>query len=134
MYLIWKGVSRFIRKRWDSTRFARSITRTLPSFFSETAKPVFTLELTYLKDRTERYDLGEGEYHLAFTAEDMAASRKKHEQMGVVAFVNEAMGIYFIEDPDGYWIEIIRKKSAERQRRGNGSIRGFLANFDRLFA
>jgi lactoylglutathione lyase len=73
-------------------------------------KTGFTLELTYLKDRTERYDLGEGEYHLAFTAEDMAASRKKHEQMGVVAFVNEAMGIYFIEDPDGYWIEIIPEK------------------------
>lgn len=71
----------------------------------------FSLELTYLKDRTERYDLGEGEYHLAFTTEDMAAARAKHEQMGVVVFVNEAMGIYFIEDPDGYWIEIIPRKN-----------------------
>lgn len=71
----------------------------------------FSLELTYLKDRTERYDLGEGEYHLAFTTEDMTAARAKHEQMGVVVFVNEAMGIYFIEDPDGYWIEIIPQKN-----------------------
>lgn len=70
----------------------------------------FSLELTYLKDRTEPYDLGEGEYHLAFTADDMEASRKKHEEMGVVVFVNEKMGIYFIEDPDGYWLEIIPKK------------------------
>ncbi len=70
----------------------------------------FSLELTYLKDRTEPYDLGEGEYHLAFTIEDMAAARKKHEEMGVVVFVNEAMGIYFIADPDGYWIEIIPEK------------------------
>lgn len=70
----------------------------------------FSLELTCLKDRTERYDIGEAEFHLAFTAGDMAAARAKHEQMGCVAFVNEAMGIYFIEDPDGYWLEIIPEK------------------------
>lgn len=70
----------------------------------------FSLELTFLKDRTEPYDIGEAEFHLAFTAGDMTAARKKHEQMGCVAFVNEAMGIYFIEDPDGYWLEIIPEK------------------------
>ncbi len=70
----------------------------------------FSLELTRLKDRTEPYDLGEQEFHLALTTEDMAAARKKHEAMGAVVFVNEAMGIYFIEDPDGYWIEIIPEK------------------------
>ncbi len=70
----------------------------------------FSLELTYLKNRTEPYDIGEAEFHLAFTAEDMAAARKKHEAMGAVVFVNEAMGIYFIEDPDGYWLEIIPAK------------------------
>ena len=67
----------------------------------------FQLELTWLKDREEPYDLGECEYHLALTAEDMEAARRHHEAMGCVCFVNEAMGIYFIEDPDGYWIEII---------------------------
>ena len=70
----------------------------------------FSLELTYLKNRTAPYDLGEGEYHLAFTAENMDAARKKNEEMGVVVFVNEAMGIYFIADPDGYWIEIIPQR------------------------
>ena len=67
----------------------------------------FTLELTWLRDREEPYDLGEQEYHLAFMTEDMAAARKKHEEMGCVCFDNPSMGIYFIEDPDGYWIEII---------------------------
>ncbi len=67
----------------------------------------FQLELTWLRDRTEPYDLGEQEYHLAFMTEDMAAARKKHEEMGCVCFDNPSMGIYFIEDPDGYWIEII---------------------------
>ena len=26
--------------------------------------------------------------------------------MGIICFENPKMGIYFIEDPDGYWIEI----------------------------
>lgn len=70
----------------------------------------FSLELTYLKTRTEAYDIGEAEFHLALTAEDMTAARKLHEEMGCVVFVNENMGIYFIADPDGYWIEIIPEK------------------------
>ncbi|MBO5556905.1 MAG: VOC family protein [Oscillospiraceae bacterium] len=70
----------------------------------------FTLELTYLVDRTEPYDLGEGEYHLAFETEDMDAAHARHEAMGCICFENPAMGIYFIEDPDGYWLEIIPKK------------------------
>lgn len=70
----------------------------------------FQLELTELRGRNKPYDLGEGEFHLAFVADDIAASRKKHEEMGAVCFVNEGMGVYFIEDPDGYWIEIIPKR------------------------
>lgn len=70
----------------------------------------FTLELTWLRDRTEPYDLGECEFHLAMTAGDMAESRKKHDDMGVVCFDNPEMGIYFIEDPDGYWIEIVPER------------------------
>ena len=70
----------------------------------------FSLELTYIKGRTEAYDIGEAEYHLALTSDDMAKARKLHEKMGCIAFVNESMGIYFITDPDGYWIEIIPEK------------------------
>ena len=70
----------------------------------------FSLELTYIKGRTEAYDIGEAEYHLALTSSDMPAARKLHEEMGCVVFVNESMGIYFITDPDGYWIEIIPEK------------------------
>ena len=67
----------------------------------------FSLELTYIKGRTTAYNLGECEFHLALSTPDMAAALKKHKEMGVVCFENEAMGIYFITDPDGYWIEII---------------------------
>ena len=67
----------------------------------------FTLELTYLRDRTEPYNLGECEFHLAFVAEDYTVMHQKHTEMGIIAFENPEMGIYFITDPDGYWIEIL---------------------------
>ena len=70
----------------------------------------FTLELTWLKDRAEPYDLGEGEFHLAFTVPDLDAAHQKHQDMGCICFENLAMGIYFIEDPDGYWLEIVPEK------------------------
>lgn len=70
----------------------------------------FQLELTYLVDRTEPYDLGEQEFHLAMMVPDMEAAHARHEKMGCICFENPSMGIYFIEDPDGYWIEIIPEK------------------------
>lgn len=74
-------------------------------------KTGFRLELTYMKDRTEPYDLGEQEYHLAMCTDDMEAAHKKHEEMGCICFENHDMGIYFIEDPDGYWVEVIPPRS-----------------------
>ncbi len=67
----------------------------------------FRLELTWLRDHPQKYDLGECEFHLAMAAEDYEAAHRRHQQMGCVCFENPAMGIYFISDPDGYWIEII---------------------------
>lgn len=70
----------------------------------------FELELTWLKDHPQKYDLGECEFHLAFRTDDYAAAHAKHEAMGCVCFENPAMGIYFIEDPDGYWLEIVPER------------------------
>ena len=67
----------------------------------------FELELTWLKDRTQAYDLGEDEFHLAFVTDEYDRLHEKHKEMGCICFENPAMGIYFIEDPDGYWIEIV---------------------------
>lgn len=65
------------------------------------------LELTWLRDRKEPYNLGENEFHLAMAVDDMEAVHAKHEKMGCICFENKAMGIYFIHDPDNYWVEII---------------------------
>lgn len=73
-------------------------------------KTDFRLELTWLRDHDTPYDLGEQEFHLALKAEDYAAAHEKHAEMGCICFENPEMRIYFIEDPDGYWIEIIPAK------------------------
>ena len=64
------------------------------------------IELTWLRDKKEAYDLGDNEWHIAFTVEDIKAAHDLHEKMSCICYENPKMGIYFIEDPDGYWLEI----------------------------
>lgn len=73
-------------------------------------KTAHLLELTWLKDRKERYDLGENEFHLAFSTPDYEAAHRLHKEMGCICYENQKMGIYFIEDPDGYWLEIVPER------------------------
>ena len=70
----------------------------------------FELELTFVKDHPQNYDLGECEFHLAFRTADFEAAHKLHEEMGCICFENPEMGIYFITDPDGYWLEIVQER------------------------
>lgn len=65
------------------------------------------LELTWLRDKVGPYDLGDNESHIAFLVDDFKAAHALHESMGCICYENNAMGLYFIEDPDGYWLEII---------------------------
>ena len=68
------------------------------------------LELTWLKEWDRPYNLGDNEIHLAFEVDDFDAAYQKHKEMGCICYENKAMGIYFISDPDGYWLEIVPKK------------------------
>ena len=70
----------------------------------------FELELTWLKEWDRPYNLGDCEFHLAFKTEDYEEAHLLHEKMGVICFENKQMGIYFITDPDGYWLEIVPAK------------------------
>ena len=65
------------------------------------------LELTWLRDMDRPYELGDNESHLAFLVDDYEEAHAMHKEMGCICYENEAMGIFFINDPDGYWIEII---------------------------
>lgn len=74
----------------------------------ETGK--FQLELTCLHQRKEPYDLGDNETHLAFETDDYDAAHAHHAAMGCICYENPEMGIYFISDPDGYWLEIVPRR------------------------
>lgn len=68
----------------------------------------FRLELTWLRDHSGPYELGENESHLCLrVAGDYEAVRAFHREMGCICFENHDMGLYFIADPDDYWIEIL---------------------------
>lgn len=70
----------------------------------------YQIELTWLREKTEAYDLGDNESHIAFITDDMESAHALHEKMGCICYENKGMGLYFIEDPDGYWLEIMPAK------------------------
>jgi len=72
----------------------------------------FQIELTWNRGRTEPYENGGKDTHIAFTVPDFDAAHKLHEEMGCIIRENPRMGLNFIEDPDGSWIEILPVKNA----------------------
>ncbi len=73
------------------------------------------IELTYNYNPEKPYVIGDGFSHMALGVEDLEGSQQKHKEMGYE--VTELMGLpgekpryYFVTDPDGYDIEIIRTK------------------------
>ena len=76
-------------------------------YLGDAAGTPHKLALTWLRDWDRPYNLGDNEFHLAFTVEDYEAAHALHKEMGCICFENEAMGIYFINDPDNYWLEVL---------------------------
>ena len=68
------------------------------------------LELTWLRDKQGPYELGDNETHICFSVPDYDAAHALHQEMGCICYENTGMGLYFIEDPDGYWLEIVRQQ------------------------
>lgn len=74
-------------------------------------KTPFLLELTWLRDWKKPYNLGDCEFHLCMRVDgNYDEIREFHREMGCIAYENVEMGLYFIVDPDGYWIEILPTK------------------------
>jgi lactoylglutathione lyase len=72
--------------------------------------PFGKLELTWLAAQDRPYDLGDEEFHIAFRTPDFKAAYDQHKQMECICYENKEMGIYFIQDPDGYWLEIVPQR------------------------
>lgn len=101
----------FYEKALGLTELRRKTTGNFTIAFLGNKETEFELELTWLKDHPQKYDLGESEFHLAFRTDDYDAAYKLHGQMGCICYENPSMGLYFIEDPDGYWLEILPAKN-----------------------
>jgi lactoylglutathione lyase len=79
------------------------------------AEADFELELTLNKDRTEPYDLGDGYGHIAVCVEDAHAEHQRISELGIQpGDVKEfhrggslMARFFFIQDPDGYKIEVL---------------------------
>lgn len=97
----------FYNKALDLHEVRRKTTDNFIIAYLSNDESDFELELTWLKDHPQPYNLGECEFHLAFHTDDFEGAHKKHEEMGCICFENKKMGIYFIQDPDGYWLEIV---------------------------
>lgn len=70
----------------------------------------YKIELTWLKDRKEPYNLGDNEIHMAVRTDDFNTAYEYHKKIGCICYENKKMGLYFISDPDGYWTEILPTK------------------------
>jgi len=94
----------------EVTRRHKASDESFELVFLEDGSTSHKIELTWLRDKEGAYDLGDNEWHIAFTVEDMKEAHDLHEKMGCICYENPGMGIYFIEDPDGYWLEVCPAK------------------------
>lgn len=82
----------------------------------------FEVELTWNKDRTEPYQLGDGYGHVAVCVEDLTAEHARLEAAGIAPtpikeFHKDGQLLArfcFVQDPDGYKIEILQRHGRYR--------------------
>lgn len=77
---------------------------------------LYELELTYNYGQEEPYVIGNGYSHIAVATQDIEAMRERHIEMGyevteLSGLPGTSPGYYFVTDPDGYRVEIIRADS-----------------------
>ena len=85
--------------------------------YMSNAESDFELELTVNKGREEPYALGDGYGHLAFSVADLD---QEHDRIGALGFNPRKIvefnrdgallaRFFFVEDPDGYKIEVLQR-------------------------
>jgi lactoylglutathione lyase len=90
---------------------------TFTLIYLSNAETGFELELTVNKGRAEPYVLGDGYGHLAVSVADLDSEHDRLGALGlnpkkIVEFNHDGSRIarfFFIEDPDGYRIEVLQR-------------------------
>ena len=80
------------------------------------------LELTINHDRKEPYTHGDGYGHVAMAMDDLEAEHRRHQELGYKPteikelFRDGALmaKFFFVQDPDGYKIEVLQKHGRYR--------------------
>ena len=73
----------------------------------------YEIELTYNYNPEKPYELGNGFSHIAIAHDNIESLREKHSEMGyevtdLKGLPGEKPHYYFVTDPDGYKVEVIR--------------------------
>jgi len=86
------------------------------------AETDFELELTINHGRTEPYQLGDGYGHLAVAVDELEAEHARFEREGLSPLPIKEMHrdgalmarFFFVQDPDGYRIEVLQRQGRYR--------------------
>ncbi len=81
------------------------------------AATTFEVELTVNKGRTQPYDLGDGYGHIAFVVDDLPAEHARLTAAGLAPTPQRSLELdgktvgtfFFLQDPDGYRIEVLQR-------------------------
>ena len=79
-------------------------------FIGFKSAPDFFLELIKDKNKSGVYDLGDKSFHFAFFTDDFDECYSGHNKSNIVVSKELEKCKYFVEDPDGYLIEILKKR------------------------
>lgn len=91
----------------EPVRWMRPSDADIQLVFLSDGRSAHELELGCPAGRDRPFDLGDNEFHIAFRVSDMEAAHRLHERMNCICYDPATEPVYFIQDPDGYQIEII---------------------------
>lgn len=91
----------------EPVRWMRPSDEDIQLVFLSDGRSAHELELGCPANREKPFALGDNEFHIAFRTGDMEAAHELHERMGIISYDPDSEPVYFIQDPDGYKIEII---------------------------
>lgn len=91
----------------EPVRWMRPSDQDIQLVFLSDGRSPHELEIGCPAGRSAPFDLGDNEFHVAFRTADMEAAHAYHAGMGIISYDPATEPVYFIQDPDGYQIEII---------------------------
>jgi lactoylglutathione lyase len=107
----------FYRRAFDLDIADRFDFDTFTLVYLRNAEADFEVELTINKDRTEPYAHGDGYGHVAVTVDDLDAEHRRFIDQGLAPNPIKEFNrdgslmarFFFVQDPDGYRIEVLQK-------------------------